>query len=147
MARKRKVTLINGPNLNLLGKRSPEIYGSQTLADIEAGLREQAEQLSIELDCFQDNSEGALVSKIQSCETESDGVIINPGAYSHTSIAIRDALEYLSHPIIEVHLSNIFQREEFRAHSFVSELAAGVICGLGPKGYSLALDALDEMLN
>lgn len=146
MANKRKVAVVNGPNLNLLGQRSPEVYGSQTLADIEKELEHYADSLSIEIEFFQSNSEGDLVTKIQGCQGSVAGLIINAAAYSHSSVAIRDAVEFLSIPVIEVHLSNIYRREEFRAHSFVSEVARGVICGLGAKGYSLALSAMDEII-
>lgn len=138
------ILILNGPNLNLLGQREPEIYGTQTLADIEALCRKHAPGLDIQW--FQSNDEGALVSKIQSAMQGVAGVIINAGAYTHTSVAILDALLALRCPVIEVHLSNIFRREEFRHHSYVSSAATGVICGLGAQGYLLALDALGQLI-
>lgn len=141
-----KISLINGPNLNLLGSRNVDIYGRKTLAEIEADLVKQAEASGVSLLCFQSNSEGDIVSEIQARAKDSQGLIINPGAYSHTSIAIRDALECFAGPKLEVHLSNIFAREDFRHHSYISPVASGVICGLGHKGYSLALRALLENL-
>lgn len=141
-----KILLVNGPNLNMLGTREPELYGSETLPQIEAKCKAAAKGLKLELDTFQSNSEGEIVSKIQEASKKYQGLIINPAAYSHTSVAILDALLLLKFPIIEVHLSNIFQREEFRHGSYVSSVAKGVICGLGSKGYLLALEALSEML-
>lgn len=136
------VLVINGPNLNMLGKREPEIYGSDTLDDINARLSKTAAEMSITLDCFQSNYEGALVEKIQDAMGKVDGIIINPAAYTHTSVAIRDALLLHTIPIIEVHLSNIYKREEFRHHSMVSGVATGQIAGLGVQGYHLALTAI-----
>ncbi len=140
-----KVLVVNGPNLNMLGKREPEIYGRDTLDDILSRLNEQAQNLSIELDCFQSNYEGAIVEKIQESMGNVQGIIINPAAYTHTSVAIRDALSLHSVPIVEVHLSNIYKREEFRHHSMVSAVATGQIAGLGAQGYSLALTAIRNM--
>jgi 3-dehydroquinate dehydratase-2 len=139
------VLVINGPNLNMLGKREPEIYGYDTLDDINARLKEQAASLSVTLDCFQSNSEGAIVDKIQETMGKVQGIIINPGAYTHTSVAIRDALVIHKVPIVEVHLSNIYKREEFRHHSMVSGVATGQIAGLGVQGYGLALSAIRNM--
>jgi 3-dehydroquinate dehydratase-2 len=138
------VLVLNGPNLNMLGTREPEIYGSQTLADIEAMARERAADLGLALDFRQSNSEGELVTWIQEARLGADAIIINAGAYSHTSVAILDALQAFKGPIIEVHLSNIYKREAFRHHSYVSGVALGVICGLGAKGYLLALDAVAD---
>lgn len=138
------VLVLNGPNLNMLGTREPEIYGSQTLADIEAMARERATDLGLFVDFRQSNSEGELVSWIQDARQGADAIIINAGAYSHTSVAILDALQAFKGPIIEVHLSNIYKREAFRHHSYVSGVALGVICGLGAKGYLLALDAVAD---
>lgn len=140
------ILILNGPNLNMLGTREPEIYGSQTLADLEHLCTTHAASLSITIRFEQSNHEGELVDAIQKVATEYDGLIINAGAFSHTSVAIHDALLILKKPIIEVHLSNIFQREAFRHHSYVSKPAKGVICGFGAHGYVLALDAIREIL-
>lgn len=134
--------VLHGPNLNLLGKREPEVYGRQTLADIDASLAVQAQAAGVALVSFQSNHEGALVDRIQAAAGDGTRfILINPAAYTHTSVAIRDALAGVAIPFIEVHLSNIHRREAFRQHSYVSELAEGVICGLGAQGYSLALQA------
>jgi 3-dehydroquinate dehydratase-2 len=133
--------LINGPNLNLLGTREPEVYGSQTLKDIEQGLIASAKPLGIELSCIQSNAEHELVEIVQSHMGKVDGIIINPGAYTHTSIALRDAFLATQIPFIEVHLSNVYQRETFRHTSYLSDIAQGVIVGLGTTGYQLALNA------
>ncbi|WP_397545581.1 type II 3-dehydroquinate dehydratase [Roseateles oligotrophus] len=135
-----QILVIHGPNLNLLGTREPGVYGSQTLAQIDAGLAEMAAVAGIELKSFQSNHEGALVDRIQAAG--SDGcqfIIINPAAYTHTSVAMVDALAAVALPFVEVHLSNIHKRESFRHHSFFSARADGVICGLGAQGYQLAL--------
>lgn len=139
------VLVINGPNLNMLGKREPELYGSETLDDINEKLAQAASKINITLTCFQSNSEGALVGKIQEAMGKVDGIIINPAAYTHTSVAIRDALLLHTVPVIEVHLSNIYKREEFRHHSMVSGVATGQIAGLGVQGYHLALTAIRHM--
>ncbi len=136
------IHIINGPNLNLLGTREPEIYGTTTLADIEAMCEARAAAHDMQAVCFQSNDEGELVNIIQQARTQAAGLIINAGAYSHTSVAILDALQAVEAPIMEVHLSNIFAREEFRHHSYISGIAAGVICGLGAQGYEMAIDAL-----
>lgn len=136
-----QILVLNGPNLNLLGRREPQIYGSQTLADIEADCRRRAEALGIGLDWRQSNAEGQLVDWIQEAAGRYLAIVINAGAYTHTSVAILDALLAADLPIFEVHLSNIFRREEFRHHSYVSKAAQGVICGLGPLGYELAIEA------
>jgi 3-dehydroquinate dehydratase-2 len=141
-----QIHIINGPNLNLLGSREPEIYGTTSLADIEAMCAARAEANGLSAVCFQSNDEGELVNIIQSARTDAAGLIINAGAYSHTSVAILDALQAVKAPIMEVHLSNIFAREEFRHHSYISGIAAGVICGLGPQGYEMAIDALAARL-
>ena len=135
-ARTSRLLLLNGPNLNLLGTREPDIYGSQTLNDIEHQLRQQAEQLNLVLDCRQSNAEHQLLEWIHEARTTHvDFILINPGAFTHTSIALRDALAGVAIPFIEVHLSNIHAREAFRKHSYLSDLAVGVICGLGAQGY------------
>ncbi|MBK8970640.1 MAG: type II 3-dehydroquinate dehydratase [Hahellaceae bacterium] len=134
--------VINGPNLNLLGTREPDIYGSETLQDIADRLRQQATEHGKSLDFFQSNHEGELVDRIQTARLEKvQCILINPAAYTHTSVAIRDALLATAIPFIEVHLSNIHKREAFRHHSYLSDVAIGVICGLGSQGYDLALQA------
>lgn len=137
----RRIFVINGPNLNMLGTRQPEIYGSDTLADIESGCREKAAALGLEIEFFQSNHEGEIVTAIQQARGRFDAVVINPAAYSHTSVAIMDALLACGMPVVEVHLSNIHRREEFRHFSYVSKAADGVICGFGKQGYLLALEA------
>ena len=135
-----KVLVLNGPNLNLLGMREPGIYGSGTLADLERELRDLAGDLGVEIDFFQSNHEGAIVDRIH--QARGDGVafvIINPGAFTHTSVAIRDAFSGVSVPFVEVHISNVHKREAFRHHSYLSDIAEGVIVGLGMQGYGLAL--------
>jgi len=132
--------LLNGPNLNLLGSREPEVYGSTTLADIEAAAVTQAGQAGAKLATFQSNHEGALIDRIQAAKKDGvDAIIINPGAFTHTSVALRDALAGVAIPFVEIHISNIHQRETFRHHSYLSEIAAGVICGLGTEGYTAAI--------
>jgi len=141
------VLILNGPNLNMLGVREPHIYGSMTLADLESACQERADQLGLAIDFRQSNHEGELVSWIQQARTQNDGIIINAGAYTHTSVAIMDALILAELPVIEVHLSNIFKREPFRHHSYISGVAKGMICGFGPQGYLLALDAMLNILD
>jgi len=141
-----KVLILNGPNLNMLGMRQPEIYGAATLADIEAACESRAKALGLTVECRQSNSEGELVGWIQAARGKTQGIIINPGAYSHTSVAILDALLIAELPIVEVHLSNIHRREDFRHHSYVSKAAQGVICGFGARGYLMALEALASQL-
>jgi len=146
MTAKFKVLVLNGPNLNMLGKREPEIYGSQTLSNIIDELSEQAEQLEIALEHLQSNAEHLLIDRIHQAFENTDFIIINPAAYTHTSVAIRDALLTVKIPFIEVHLSNVHAREAFRQHSYLSDAAVGVICGLGAKGYEYALDAAHHHL-
>ena len=134
--------LLNGPNLNLLGQREPGIYGSGTLASIEDGLRQEAETAGAELDCFQSNFEGALVERIHRAMGTSQGILINAGAYTHTSIALRDALLGVAIPYVELHLSNTHARESFRHHSYLADKAVGVVCGFGAHSYALALQGL-----
>ena len=142
----KSVLILNGPNLNLLGTREPEVYGNQTLADIEAACRDRAADLGLSIDFRQTNGEGDLVDWIQAASADGhDAIILNAGAYTHTSIAILDALKGCGVPTIEVHLSNIFQREEYRHQSYVSQAATGVICGFGAPGYLLALDAAKDL--
>jgi 3-dehydroquinate dehydratase-2 len=146
VAKAPSVLILNGPNLNLLGTREPEIYGHTTLADIESQCRERAPRLGLAVECRQSNSEGELVDWIQEARKNHAGILINPGAYSHTSVAILDALQAVGLPVVEVHLSNIHKRETFRQHSYVSRVAQGVICGFGADGYGMALDALARLL-
>jgi len=143
----KKILIINGPNLNMLGSREPEIYGKQTLADIEGECQEEAKTLFLEVDFRQSNSEEAIINLIQKGGKKYSGIIINAAAYTHTSVAIMDALLSVKVPVIEVHLSNIFKREEFRHKSFISAAATGVICGFGGLGYKLALHAINAAVN
>lgn len=140
------IYVLNGPNLNMLGLREPAVYGPESLADVEARAQGRAKALGLQIDFRQSNDEGKLVDWIQEARGKAQGIIINPGAYSHTSIAILDALQAAELPAIEVHLSNIFRREPYRHHSYVSQAAKGVICGLGAKGYELALEAMADVL-
>ena len=142
----RSILILNGPNLNMLGTREPEIYGTDSLADIEAAAAARAAELGFDIDFRQSNGEGELVDWIQTAGETHAALIINAGAYSHTSIAILDALRGCAFPVIEVHLSNIFRREDFRHQSYVSEVAHGVICGFGGHGYQLALEAAAKLL-
>ncbi len=142
------VLIVHGPNLNLLGSREPEVYGRETLAGIDADCRRHGDGLGLQVESFQSNSEGALVERIH--QAAADGVafiVINPAAYTHTSVALRDALTGTAIPFIEVHLSNVHAREDFRHQSYLSPVARGVICGLGAQGYRLALDAVAAQLN
>lgn len=134
-----KILVINGPNLNLLGTREPHIYGGETLSDVILHLRKLGQSLKVELEDFQHNSEGEIVTRIHQARSEVDMIIINAGAYTHTSVAIRDALAGVGIPFVEVHISNVHQREPFRHHSYLSDLAVGVIVGLGTFGYEAAL--------
>ena len=137
-----KLLLLNGPNLNLLGSREPQLYGATSLKDIEQQLQDNARQAGHELNCFQSNAEHELVDRIQAAKKDNvDFIIINPAAFTHTSVAIRDAISAVDIPFIEIHLSNIFAREDFRQKSYFSDLAIGVISGLGAEGYKLALQA------
>jgi len=137
----KKLLLINGPNLNLLGTREPEIYGAATLADVERLALAAANDAGAALACFQSNHEGALIDRIHAAREEGvDAIIINPGGLTHTSVALRDALAGVTIPFIEVHISNVHQREAFRHHSYLSAIARGVICGLGVEGYRMAID-------
>jgi 3-dehydroquinate dehydratase-2 len=137
-----RICVLNGPNLNLLGQREPEIYGRATLADIERLVRDSARELSVELEWFQTNHEGALVEAIQQLEGRADGALLNAAALTHTSLAVRDALLAVQVPFVELHLSNIFAREPARHHSLVADLAVGIVAGFGPQSYVLALQAL-----
>ena len=141
-----RILLLNGPNLNLLGQREPGLYGSQTLAAIEADLQQQAQVLGAALETFQSNHEGALVDRIHQAMGQIDGILINAGALTHSSIALRDALLGVAIPFVELHLSNVHAREAFRHHSFLADKALGVICGFGPGSYGLALQGLVQRL-
>jgi len=137
----KKLLLLNGPNLNVLGTREPEVYGTTTLADIEQAAVAQAQAAGAALAAFQSNHEGALIDRIHAARSEGvDFIVINPGGLTHTSVALRDALAAVAIPFVEVHISNIHQRESFRHHSFLSGIARGVICGLGTDGYRFAID-------
>lgn len=142
MSQKIKVLVLNGPNLNLLGQREPEVYGKQTLADIIQGLENEAQQANVELTHLQSNREYELIEKIHESFNKIDFIIINPAAFTHTSVALRDALLGVSIPFIEIHLSNVHAREGFRHHSYLSDIAQGVICGFGAQGYSFALQSV-----
>ena len=142
----RQVLIIHGPNLNVLGKREPEIYGKTTLDEINSILEEHGKRLGIAVETFQSNHEGAIVDKIQQDATTQNGLIINPAAFTHTSIAIRDALLLLDIPVIEIHLSNIYTREPFRHKSLISDVVTAQITGFGVHGYSMALEALAKMI-
>jgi len=136
----KQILVLHGPNLNLLGTREPQVYGHLTLAELDAGLKRLAGELSVVLSTFQSNHEGGMVDRIQQARLDgTTHIIINAGAYTHTSVAIRDALAGVSIPFVEVHLSNVYRRESFRHHSYLSELAIGVIAGLGPTGYEAAV--------
>jgi len=141
-----RVLVIHGPNLNLLGEREPEVYGRIKLRDIDRELKRLGRELGLAVDTFQSNSEGAIVDRIQKARNRADLVLVNPGAYTHTSIAIRDALAATGLPVIEVHLSNVYQREAFRHHSTIADLAVGRIMGFGAEGYYLALRAAATLL-
>ena len=137
----KKLLLLNGPNLKLLGTREPAVYGATTLADIEQAAAQQAQAAGASIACFQSNHEGALIDRIHAAREEGvDAIVINPGGLTHTSVALRDALAAVAIPFVEVHISNIHQREAFRHHSYLSAIARGVICGLGPDGYRFAID-------
>lgn len=138
--------IINGPNLNMLGTRQPEVYGSQTLSDVEALCTTTVEASGAKATFLQSNHEGAIVDAIQDAKNKHDAIIINPGAYSHTSVAIRDAFSSVELPVWEIHISNIHAREEFRHHSYISAIAKGVICGFGVTGYRYAVEAAIENL-
>lgn len=139
------ILVLNGPNLNMLGLREPAVYGHETLADVNAAIQARADELGAQVECRQSNHEGELVTWIQQARGERTAIIINAGAYSHTSIAIPDALRAAELPVYEVHLSNIYQRESFRHHSYISDLATGVICGLGLDGYLYALTSAAKL--
>ena len=141
-----RLLLLNGPNLNLLGSREPGLYGTQTLEQIESALSQQAADLGVELQCFQSNHEGELVDRIHAARGQADGILINAGALTHSSIALRDALLGVAIPFVELHLSNVHAREAFRHQSMLADKAIGVICGFGPVSYGLALQGLVQRL-
>lgn len=141
-----RIRVLHGPNLNLLGSREPSIYGTLSLGGLDSAIAKLAKELAVKVDLRQSNNEGDLVTWIQEARTEYDGIIINPAAYTHTSIAIRDAIAAVGLPTVEVHLSNVYQREEFRHQSYIAEVAIGQISGLGPAGYLLALRGLHDHL-
>lgn len=146
MADQPGVLVLNGPNLNMLGLREPEIYGSESLADIEAACGKRAKSLGLRLTFRQSNDEGELVTWVQEARGSQAALIVNAGALTHTSVALLDALKALEMPVVELHLSNIFAREAFRHHSYISLAADGIICGFGAQGYELALDAVNRLL-
>ena len=141
-----RIFVLNGPNLNLLGEREPDVYGTTTLADIEKAVRLRADELAVEIEFRQTNDEGELIGWIHEAREEAQGVILNPAAFTHYSLALREALSAIGVPVIEVHISNIYAREEWRAKSVVSGVVTGIVAGLGPQGYVRALDALYEIL-
>jgi 3-dehydroquinate dehydratase-2 len=143
---KNNILVIHGPNLNMLGKREPELYGDTTLDEINSALEKLGKKLGLAIETFQSNHEGAIVDKIQEAVDLQQGIIINPAAYTHTSIAIRDALLLLDIPVIEIHISNIYERESFRRTSMIADAATAQIAGFGVKGYRMALEALAEMI-
>lgn len=140
------ISILNGPNLNMLGTRQPEVYGRESLADVETLCRAHAVRLGLDVEFRQSNHEGDLVTWIQECRGRAAGIVINAGAYTHTSVAVLDALLAAEVPAVEVHLSNIHQRDSFRHHSYVAKAAKGMICGFGSHGYVLALDALARLI-
>lgn len=140
------IFVLNGPNLNLLGVREPSVYGRETLDDVRRRTEARAQTLGLKIDFRQSNLEGELVTWIQEAREKADGIILNAAAYTHTSVAIMDALSAAERPVIELHLSNVFRRESFRHHSYVAPAAQGVICGFGAKGYELAVEAMADLL-
>ena len=142
-----KILILNGPNLNLLGTREPQVYGHTTLADVEAQMAKLATERGVDAECFQSNHEGALIDRIHAARTHGVGyIMINPGGLTHTSVALRDALAGVAIPFIEVHISNVHKREEFRHHSYLSGIAEAVLCGFGTSGYSMALNYICDRL-
>ncbi len=142
-----KILIINGPNINLLGTREPEIYGALTMENINAQLKEYTKELGVEIETFQSNIEGEIVDRIQSAKKDCQGIVINPAAYTHTSVAIRDAISAVALSAVEVHISNIHAREEFRKNSFIAPVCIGQICGFGADSYKLGLKGLVDFLN
>lgn len=144
---KYSILVVNGPNLNLLGTREPQIYGYETISDLENHLKDVAAELDVSLECFQSNHEGDIVDMIQKCRQKVDFILLNAGAYTHTSVAIRDALAGIDIPFYEIHISNVHKREEFRHHSYLSDVAVGVIVGFGLDGYEFALRGAVRLLD
>ncbi len=144
---RKKILIIHGPNLNMLGKREPDTYGAATIDDVNRSLSARAEEMGLDLETFQSNHEGEIVEKLQAASESCAALIINPAAYTHTSIAIRDAILLLNMPVIEVHLSNIYKREAFRKQSLIADIATGQITGLGSRGYMLALEAAAGLIS
>ncbi|MFO7952364.1 MAG: type II 3-dehydroquinate dehydratase [Bacillota bacterium] len=142
-----KILVLHGPNLNMLGQREPEVYGSLTLGQIDHALKERSKKMGVSIECYQSNHEGALVDRIQEATKEFEGILINPAAFSHYSYALRDALAAAGLPVVEVHLSNIFARESFRHHSVITAVAKGMVSGFGPDSYLLGLQALVNILS
>ncbi|GLB69377.1 type II 3-dehydroquinate dehydratase [Arthrobacter mangrovi] len=142
----RKLLILNGPNLNLLGTREPHIYGADTLADVEKLAADAAEARGLTVECFQSNHEGALIDAVHAARGTAAGIVINPGGYTHTSVALRDALSGVDLPVVEVHISNVHRREEFRHHSYISGIAEAVIAGAGISGYRFAIELLADRL-
>ena len=142
-----RILLINGPNLNLLGRRSPDLYGPKTLPEIESLMSKRGDELGVTVDCYQSNSEGAIIEFIQGNAEQAQGIIVNPGALTHYGYSLRDALADSRLPVIEVHLSNIYAREEWRRHSVIAEIAKGQIAGLGWRGYLAALECLTDLVS
>ena len=140
------ILILNGPNLNLLGTRQPDVYGATTLAEIESACRAKAKAMALDIDFAQSNSEGALIDMIHAARDRHDGIILNAGAYTHTSIALMDAISSVELPVIELHLSNVHAREGFRGNSYIGRVALGLICGFGAAGYELAIDAMARHL-
>ena len=138
----KEIQVFHGPNLNLLGTREPEVYGTTTLAEIDGALRAQGLDAGLEVKCFQTNREGELIDEVHACREHSDGILINPGGLTHTSVSLRDALLSVDIPFVEVHLSNVYARESFRRHSYLSDVAVGIVSGFGPASYRLGFDAL-----
>lgn len=144
--KKTNILIIHGPNLNLLGDRETNFYGNKTLKELDGLLKKKGRDLAVEVDCFQSNNEAEIIEKIQTAKKKYQGLIINPAAYTHTSVAIRDAIAAVGIPTVEVHLSNIYQRETFRHHSYVSSVAIGQICGFGADSYLLGLEAVVKII-
>ncbi|PPR17174.1 MAG: 3-dehydroquinate dehydratase [Alphaproteobacteria bacterium MarineAlpha9_Bin3] len=143
----KKILVLNGPNLNLLGRREPKIYGNISLSEIENNLLSLQNKLSVKIDCIQSNNEGELINIVQEANEKYSGMIINAGGYSHTSIALMDALKFFGRPIIEVHMSNIYIRENFRHISYISKVANGSICGFGAEGYEMAINCIIKLID
>lgn len=141
------ILVLNGPNLNLLGTREPEIYGKETLKDLENNLKKVADELDVNIECYQSNHEGDLVDKIQNSRNNTDFILLNAGAYTHTSVAIRDALAGIDVPFYEIHISNVHKREEFRHHSYLAPVCVGQISGFGSNSYKLGIKAIIDYLN